>query len=70
MVILVELNVLILLPVLQNIDAAMTFVLIESTSAMGMTTVWMVMTNLAVTQERVSPTSSVAATVNASWKGG
>ena len=70
MVILVQLNVLILLPVLQNIDAAMTFVLIESTSAMGMTTVWMVMTNLAVTQERVSPTSSVAATVNASWKGG
>ena len=70
MVILVQLNVLILLPVLQNTDAAMTFVLIESTSAMGMTTVWMVMTNLAVTQERVSPTSSVAATVNASWKGG
>ena len=70
MVILVQLNVLILLPVLQNIDAAMTFVLIESTSAMGMTTVWMVMMNLAVTQERVSPTSSVAATANASRKGG
>ena len=65
-----KLNFLILLPVLQNIDARVGGVLKKSFSAIRMLIARMVTTNQKIApQLHASPTSSGATAVNALWKG-